>query len=311
MPRISVVTPSFNQGQFLDATIRSVLDQDYPNLEYMVVDGGSTDNSVDVIEKYADRLAWWVSEPDNGQTDAINKGLRRSTGDIVAYLNSDDLYEPGAFWRVAEYFEQHPEVDLVYSDLTVIDAEGRRKQVWKSRPFNVAVQLCRNFIFQPTVFIRRRVLDALESFDPALHYVMDVDFWYRASLSFNFAYLHEPLAMFRLHDESKTGGSRIPFVREREVILERFFRQCRDQRVLRQESRIRSWHNYHGAEQLYSGGEISEARSHFLKAMKLDLFSFRTPASVAGVLDSMAGFRLFPLVRARLGKWIERELWNQ
>ena len=124
-PKISIITPSFNQSEFLEFTIQSVLSQDYPDLEYIIVDGGSTDGSLEIIKKYEDRLAWWVSEKDQGQTDAINKGFARATGKYLAWLNSDDTYQPGALSKAAEYLESHPEVGLVYGETNYIDQDGR------------------------------------------------------------------------------------------------------------------------------------------------------------------------------------------
>ncbi|MFQ5509841.1 MAG: glycosyltransferase family 2 protein [Leptospirillia bacterium] len=297
MPRISVVTPSFNQARYVGDTICSVVGQGYPNLEYLVIDGGSTDGSRDVIASHGARLAYWVSEPDRGQTDAINKGLAKSTGEIVAYLNSDDLYLDDTFERVADFFTDHPEVDIVYSDLKVIDGEGVSLGRWKSRPFDRVALLCRNFIFQPTVFIRRRVLDKIGRFDEALHYVMDVDFWYRASNYFRFHYLSEPLAVFRLHDESKTGQSRVPFVREREMVLARFLAACDDPDVKRHRDHILAWHHYHGGEQLHQRGEVAEAANEFRAALRLDLFSLKGLISLSGVIDDRLGTHLYPLAK--------------
>jgi glycosyltransferase involved in cell wall biosynthesis len=123
-PVISIVTPSFNQDQFLEQTISSVLGQGYTNLEYIIIDGGSTDNSVDIIRKYSNSLTFWKSERDQGQSDAINQGFQRATGDIVAWINSDDYYLPGILLKIIEYFERHPQVDIVYGDLQVIDPSG-------------------------------------------------------------------------------------------------------------------------------------------------------------------------------------------
>ena len=123
-PKISIITPSYNQGQFLEQTILSILSQDYPNLEYIIMDGGSSDNSVEIIRKHEDNLTYWVSEPDKGQSDAINKGFQRATGDILTWLNSDDYYLPGTLHTVAEYFTQHPDVECIYGDLQVVASNG-------------------------------------------------------------------------------------------------------------------------------------------------------------------------------------------
>src|SRR6266576_1298377 len=121
-PKISIVTPSFNQGRFLEETILSVLNQNYPNLEYIIIDGGSTDETVDVIRRYEDRLAYWVSEKDRGQVHAINKGIEKTTGDLFGFINSDDLYLPGTFSAVAEYFESHPQAEWVCGDTIMFEA---------------------------------------------------------------------------------------------------------------------------------------------------------------------------------------------
>ena len=124
-PSISIVTPSFNQGEFLEDTLKSVLAQAYPELEYIVVDGGSTDDSVDIIQRYAEQLDWWVSEADHGQSEAINKGFRQATGELIGWVNSDDLLMPGTLLKVAEAFENNPDAVLVYGDVDSIDADGQ------------------------------------------------------------------------------------------------------------------------------------------------------------------------------------------
>jgi glycosyltransferase involved in cell wall biosynthesis len=124
-PKVSIITPSYNQGRFLESTIRSVIGQDYPNIEYIIVDGGSKDESVEVIKKYSDRLAWWVSEKDKGHADALNKGFAHASGEILAWLNSDDTYHPGAVSQAVEILKAHPEVGMVYANANLIDEEGR------------------------------------------------------------------------------------------------------------------------------------------------------------------------------------------
>jgi len=125
LPLVSIITPSFNQASFLEATIRSVLEQDYPRIEYIVIDGGSADGSVGIIKKYAHKIAWWVSEVDKGQTDAINKGFGRANGGILAWLNSDDTYQPGAVSAAVKYLQEHSDVGMVYADCNFIDGQGQ------------------------------------------------------------------------------------------------------------------------------------------------------------------------------------------
>ena len=182
-PRISIVTPSFNQAPYLEATLRSVLEQGYPDLEYIVMDGGSTDGSVDILRSHASCLSYWTSAHDAGQADAINRGLARSTGEILAYLNSDDVYLPGALARVAAHFAAHPEADLVYGDYVYLDEQGRVLQHFQAPPFEAAALVLGNTVSQPTVFVRRRAWERVGPFDAALHCVMDLDYWLRAAVA--------------------------------------------------------------------------------------------------------------------------------
>ncbi len=298
-PRITVITPSYNQGEFIEGTIRSVLLQSYPNLEYMIVDGGSSDGTVDFIRKYESHIAWWVSESDKGQSHAINKGLARSTGEIVAYLNSDDMYRPGILHRVARYFVDQGDADLVYGDCVLIDEEDREMALWRSRQFDLYTELCRNFIFQPTVFLRERVIGKVGGFDENLDYVMDLDLWYRAAKHFRFHYIPERLACFRLTSDSKTGGSRVPFVREREEVLKRFLEDCGDDRVSGRWKQILSWHHFHAGEQLYNSGERKAAGAEFLKSMRMYPISVRSIHSLLGIFDRYVGGNLFKALNVR------------
>ena len=209
-PRMSIVTPSYNQGQFIEETIRSVLLQGYPNLEYIIVDGGSTDGSVEVIRKYEPWLAHWVSEPDDGQAAAINKGWRRATGEIVAWLNSDDCYEPGAVHAAATYLDEHSEVAAVYGRCAFVDEHGRALAGGKPSG-EQAVDLERWLttwitpIPQPSTFVRRSVLDEIGFLDETLQFCMDTDLWIRIALVAVFGNIPACLSRFRYHPASKSS----------------------------------------------------------------------------------------------------------
>jgi glycosyltransferase involved in cell wall biosynthesis len=185
-PRITVVTPSYNQGEFIEETIRSVLLQGYPNLELMVMDGGSRDATLSVLERYEPWLTQWVSEPDRGQTHAINKGLFRATGEVFTYLNSDDLLAPGALVEVAEAFRLRPETDVVYGRCMYVDEEGNELFVQRGRitGFLDYLRIWEGFrrgeyLTQPEVFCRTRILMEVEGFREELHSVMDYEMWLR------------------------------------------------------------------------------------------------------------------------------------
>jgi len=205
-PLVSIITPSFNQARYLEATINSVLGQDYPRIEYIIVDGGSTDGSVDVIQKYAGRLAWWVSEQDKGQTDAINKGFNRATGDILAWINSDDTYNPGAISQAVKYLLENPEVGLVYADCNFIDEEDRIIGKFNSAQTDLR-RLREGYVHIPqqTMFFRAKYWQELGSLDPSFYFAMDYDLWTRIAARAPFKYLAgKTWANFRLHTSGKT-----------------------------------------------------------------------------------------------------------
>jgi glycosyltransferase involved in cell wall biosynthesis len=250
-PQISIVTPSYNQVAFVGETIESVLSQEGDfEVEYFVMDGGSTDGSVEVIRRYADLVAarrWpmrcrgivmsWVSERDEGQAAAINAGLQRATGEILSYLNSDDLYFPGAFQRVVEAFARDPAADFVYGDGDVIDQTGARQWEWLSRPYNHAVMTSyhflwndfTNYIMQQATFWRRRVRERIGDFDPTFHFAIDAEYWIRAGASgLRLRHLPEKLGKFRMIEGTKSLSSPTVFW---EDYLE-IFRRYRGSRAL-------------------------------------------------------------------------------
>ncbi|HNK63151.1 MAG TPA: glycosyltransferase family 2 protein [Anaerolineales bacterium] len=206
-PLVSIITPSFNQAHFLEATIRSVLEQDYPNIEYIVIDGGSTDGSVDIIKKYKGRIAAWVSEPDKGQTDAINKGFASAKGEILAWINSDDTYHPGAVSAAVRFLSEDPEAGMVYADCDFIDETGRVIGRFASRQTDYA-KLRRGYVHIPqqTMFFRAKYWQQLGPLDPSFYFAMDYDLWVRIARHAPLKYLPGlTWANFRIHTSSKTN----------------------------------------------------------------------------------------------------------
>lgn len=219
IPKISVVTPSFNQAVFIEETLRSVGSQQYPVMEHIVIDGASTDKTVDILKRYSSTPGWehlrWISEPDHGQSDALNKGFRMATGDIIGWLNSDDRYEPHCFSRVSKALEMNQLVDFVYGDYLIIDETGKTLISKKEIDFDWEIMLCGlNYIAQPNVFFRRRVFNELGYLDDSLHYVMDYEFWLRAAAhGFRFQHIPSAFAACRWHLDAKTV-SRNPRIEE-------------------------------------------------------------------------------------------------
>ncbi|RQH08356.1 glycosyltransferase family 2 protein [Paraburkholderia dinghuensis] len=207
--KVSIVTPSYNQGQFIERTLQSVASQGGAEIEHVVFDGGSSDNTVAVLEHFTPEVRW-VSKKDNGQTDAVNQGIRATNGEIIGWLNSDDIYYPGAIARVVAFFEQNPEVDVVYGLADHIDLDDRPFEEYPTEPWNFErlKQTC--FICQPALFFRRRVIDQHGLLDEALHYCMDYAYWLRlGKAGVRFALLPEKLAGSRLYADNKTLGSRV------------------------------------------------------------------------------------------------------
>lgn len=226
LPLVTIITPSFNQARYIEATIQSVLTQDYPNIEYLIVDGGSTDGTVEIIKKYANTLEsgslipdirqlavglqshkinWWISEPDKGQTDAINKGFGRAKGQILAWLNSDDTYELGAISKAVEYLLDHPKVGMVYGDCNFINETGQ--VIGKFGSAQTDYLLLRQgyvHIPQQTMFFRVELWKELGPLDPSFYFAMDYDLWTRIAAHSEIKYVPQTWANFRLHTTGKT-----------------------------------------------------------------------------------------------------------
>ena len=205
-PKVSIVTPSYNQAQFLEETILSVLNQNYPNLGYMIIDGGSTDGSIEIIKKYEKYLAYWVSEKDEGMYDAINKGLKIASGNILAYLNSDDFYFPGTIQTVVDYFEKHPNTCLIYGDCDFIDSRGHFLYSYHYPAFKWDLFIVLNWssIPQQATFWRRDIHEKVGYFNPTFKMAGDFDFYVKVGKHFRIDHIRRRLAKYRIHDKSLT-----------------------------------------------------------------------------------------------------------
>jgi len=211
---ISIITPSYNQAAYLEQTIRSVLGQGMEGLEYIIVDGGSTDESVAIIEKYADQLAWWVSEPDKGQADAINKGFRRATGEYIAWLNSDDMYAPGAVAEAIAFLDAHPDVGLVYGNAASMDPAGRPLNDMVFADWGLPGLMAFNIICQPAVFMRRSALEAAGYLDETYHFMLDHQLWLRVAQKTKIQHVPKLGAFARHHPNAKNVAQAPGFGRE-------------------------------------------------------------------------------------------------
>jgi glycosyltransferase involved in cell wall biosynthesis len=252
LPKISIVTPSYNQVMFIEETIRSVLLQEYPNFEYIVIDGGSTDGSVEIIKKYGENIDYWISKPDSGQADAINKGFARATGDILCWLNSDDMLTKDALSNVAEAWQKHGP-NIIVTGGCIEFRESDRHDVHFPRfqreydvkcelPISRMLDLSNEwikgiFFYQPEVFFPRSAYEEVGCIDNSLFYAMDYDLWVRFALNdVKIVVLAEPLAYFRFHSLQKTGN-RIPVLKETISVAEKYLKN--DTKLMKQMERIK------------------------------------------------------------------------
>jgi glycosyltransferase involved in cell wall biosynthesis len=224
-PKITIVTPNYNYGQFLEETIRSVLLQSYPNLEYIIIDGGSSDNSVEIIKKYEPWLTYWISEKDQGQSDAINKGFKQATGDIYYWINSDDILCKNALNQVVSFWQNHPDCNFLTGDGHFFNSqENEHNFIYYieagSYTFEQLLAYHQQYLPQPSVFFSAKVWQNIKQVKTNLCYAMDIDLWLRIIKNYPLYYLPECLSYLRLHQDSKTIGQNLLLVGElREVII--------------------------------------------------------------------------------------------
>ena len=235
-PVVSIVTPAYNQAQFLPDTIKSVLEQDYPLIDYRVIDDGSTDNTVDILRQYDGRIKW-ESHKNCGQTTTINRGWEKAEGDILIWLNSDDTLLPGAVSEAVRYLAEHDDVGIVYGDTLFTNANGEplnKSTNSRAMDFEEFVLRCENPIPQPSAFIRRSVIDRIGLLDPHFFYFMDWDYWLRAGLEFRLAYTPLLWSTYRLHEASNTVSQSAKAAPELEYMYKKFFSSVAEKSQLAQ-----------------------------------------------------------------------------
>jgi len=208
-PLISIITPSYNQGQYIEETIRSVLLQDYPNIEYIIIDGGSNDSSVEVIKKYENKIAYFVSEKDNGQSDAINKGFKRANGEYIAWLNSDDVYTEKAVSKAVKALQENPDCGFVYANVLSMDMNSSVFNTMTFGDWGLAELMQFKVICQPGLFMRKSALDAVGFLDPDYDYLMDHHLWLKIAAKYPIKHVNDFWAAARYHPTAKnlTGGA--------------------------------------------------------------------------------------------------------
>jgi glycosyltransferase involved in cell wall biosynthesis len=268
LPSISIVTPTLNQASYIKNTVDSVLNQDYPDFEYLVLDGGSVDSTREILDSYGEHLSWRI-EPGMGQSRAINLGWQETGGEIIAWINSDDTYYPGTLQRVGDFFRRHPEVDMLYGDCDFVDADGQFLRSYPTRDFDYPALLRRteNFIPQPATFLRRRVLDRVGFLDETLVYVMDFDYWLRTGLSQCVVHLPEKLAALRLQPDAKSIAHLDLFAGELVRVYQKIFSQHRlPQEILDLKRDAMANIYFRAADCAFWGNDLPSARRYAQKS---------------------------------------------
>ena len=272
MTLVSIITPSYNQAAYLEQTIRSVLEQDYPRIEYIVVDGASSDGSVEIIKKYEGKFAYWVSEKDHGQADAINKGFVRATGEIIAWLNSDDYYLQGTVSAAVKVFEENPDVVLVYGDMLAVDEHGKTFNTLSYKQLTLEDLLCFQIIGQPAAFMRRSALTKTNGLDLDFHFLLDHLLWIQIAKHGKMLHVNQTWSAARYHAEAKNRAKAAEFGREAFRILAVAAQDDDLAPVLAKVNRrARASANRVDARYLLDGGQPAQALSAWMRALFIHL----------------------------------------
>lgn len=266
-PLVSVITPSYNQAEYLEATIQSVLAQNYPEIEYLIADGGSTDGSVEIIEKYASHLSWWVSEKDEGQASAINKGMANAKGEFVAWLNSDDLYLPGAVEQAVKSFQDYPQAVMVYGNAITIDAAGAPLKELVFSNWGLEDLIGFRIICQPAVFMRREAYQEVGGLDLNYHFMLDHQLWIRIASLGPIKHVDSFWAAARHHQAAKNVAQAEAFGRETLEVL-RWMRQQDELNILVEKDRrkVQAGAYRLNARYLLDGGQYDAALKSYARA---------------------------------------------
>jgi glycosyltransferase involved in cell wall biosynthesis len=305
-PKVSIVTPSFNQARYLEQALRSVLDQGYPRLEYIVIDGGSTDGSQEILRRYHDRLARWVSEADRGQADAINKGLALASGDIVAWLNSDDAYLPGAIAQAVEVLEREPSLAMVYADGMMVDSDLTLLDRHTYRQVDALELLCFEVILQPTVFMRRHAVEEVGYLNPEYQLILDHDLWVRIASRHPIRHVPRFWSIERSHGEAKTIAQAAGFVEEAERLLRRAEEDPRLASLIeRNQGRVRGGLEIFAARRLIDAGDYRQALRRVARASRYHLptvvrYWYKAVQAAGGALGMARLFEGYRSTRRRI-----------